>query len=200
MKLYHIEGTCSLGIQALLEEVGEVYELHSVSGPQSEERALYRQLNPKGKVPALQFSDGSLLTEFPIIAIYIARRHEKHALLGNAIEQEVRILELMEYIVSTGHMLGFARIARPDRFSDDERDFPKIQSEGRVIFQACLDHCEKALSGNEFICGCLSLADFALLYLEYWAVVKGEGSLGPNCQRHYQAMSHRPAVARVLGG
>lgn len=198
MKLYHINGTCSLAIQALLEEVGEVYKLESVGSPQSEERARYRQINPKGKVPALQFDDGSLLTEFPAIAVYIGRLHQGRRLLGRTIEQEARIFELMEYIVSTGHMHGFARVKRPDRFSDDERDYPKIQSAGLVIFQECLDHCDRVLEGKEFACGELSIADFALLYIEHWSAAGNSGSLGANCERHYAMMRSRPGVAKVF--
>jgi len=199
MRLYHIAGTCSLGIQALLEELGEAYELASVGAPQSAERARYREVNPKGKVPALQFADGSLLTEFPAIALYLARRHPERMLLGSTPEQEARIFELMEYIVSTGHMQGYARIRRPDRFSDDERDYPKLRIAGLAIFQECLDNCEGALHGGEFACDALSVADFALLYIEHWSASGDVGKLGPRCRRHYDAMRRRPSVARVLG-
>lgn len=199
MKLYHIPSTCSLAIQALLEETGETYELVPAGAPESEERARYLQINPKGKVPALQLDDGSLLTEFPAIAVYIARLHDNRQLLGHTPIEQARIIELLEYIVSTGHMQGFSRIMRPYRFSENEQDHPQIRSTGLAIFQDCLDLCDRVLEGREFACGKLSIADFALLYIEHWSASRDIGRLGDNCRTHYDRMKARPAIAKALG-
>lgn len=197
MKLYHIPGTCSLGIQALLEETGQSYELISVGGPNSPERAAYREINPKGKVPALDYGAERLLTEFPAVAAYIARSFQP-ALLGETAEQQARIVELLEYIVATAHMQGFARIRRPDRFSDLEADHPRIRQQGRVMFQECLDQIETMISADGYALGALSIADFALFYLAHWAADGEAATLGPRCRRHYERMRARPAVARIL--
>src|SRR3954454_18766119 len=76
MKLYYAPGVCSIGIHVLLEEIGKPYDLEAVN---LREGAQYQpgftQVSPKSKVPALQRDDGSVLTEFPVIAAYLAKKN-----------------------------------------------------------------------------------------------------------------------------
>ena len=73
MKLYYAPGACSLGIHVLLEEIGKPYEAAPVN---LREGAQYKPdfvaINPKSKVPTLERDDGSVLTEFPAIAYWLA--------------------------------------------------------------------------------------------------------------------------------
>ena len=65
--------TCSIGIHVILEEIGKPYDLKIVDFSKAEQKTPeYKQLNPKGKVPALVRDDGSVLTEFGAIAQWLA--------------------------------------------------------------------------------------------------------------------------------
>ena len=76
MKLYYMPGACSIGIHVLLEEIGKPYDLQKIDGAKQEQYGPdFVKLNPKSKVPTLQRDDGSVLTEFPAIAMWLARKH-----------------------------------------------------------------------------------------------------------------------------
>ena len=76
MKLYYMPGACSIGIHVLLEEIGKPYDAHKVDGAKQEQYGPdFVALNPKSKVPTLQRDDGSVLTEFPAIAVWLARKN-----------------------------------------------------------------------------------------------------------------------------
>jgi glutathione S-transferase len=76
MKLYHSPGSCALGIHVLLEEIGAPFDLHRINFAEREQHSEgYLAINPKAKVPALQRDDGSVLTEFQTIAVYLALTH-----------------------------------------------------------------------------------------------------------------------------
>src|SRR3954471_20485786 len=73
MDLYYSPGACSLGIRVVLEEIGKPYALKKVSLPDGEQyKPEFLRINPKGKVATLVRDDGSVLTEFPAIATWLA--------------------------------------------------------------------------------------------------------------------------------
>jgi glutathione S-transferase len=128
MKLYFLPGACSIGIHALLAEIGRPFEIEKAARPGTPEFEAFKQINPKGKVPSLIRDDGSLLTEFPVIALYLARIHPEKALIPTDIEGEIRVLEMTEHLVSTVHMQGYTRARRPEKFSPSEADHAAVKS------------------------------------------------------------------------
>ena len=80
MKLYYSPGACSLGIHVLLEEIGKPYQTEIVNLREGAQfRPEFTSVNPKSKVPTLQRDDGSVLTEFPAIAVWLARTNPASA-------------------------------------------------------------------------------------------------------------------------
>ena len=74
MKLYYAPGACSIGIHVLLEEIGKPYEAERGQSAQGEQyKPPFTAVNPKSKVPTLARDDGSVLTEYPAIAYWLAR-------------------------------------------------------------------------------------------------------------------------------
>ncbi len=68
-------GACSVGIHVLLEEIGAPYEavlFNLREGAQFKPE--FTGVNPKSKVPTLERDDGSVLTEYPAIAFWLASR------------------------------------------------------------------------------------------------------------------------------
>jgi glutathione S-transferase len=104
MKLYYAPGACSIGIHVLLEEIGKPYQLEPVNlrdGAQF--KPPFNAVSPKAKVPALERDDGSVLTEFPVIARWLGRQAN---LLPKDDEADTRAMEAMEYAVGTMHGQG----------------------------------------------------------------------------------------------
>ena len=97
MKLYYMPGACSIGIHVLLEEIGKPYDLQKIDGAKQEQYGPdFVKLNPKSKVPTLQKDDGSVLTEFPAIATWLARKNPDKNLLPTDADGEAKALEALK--------------------------------------------------------------------------------------------------------
>ena len=123
MKLYYMPGACSIGIHVLLEEIGKPYDLQKIDGAKQEQYGeAFVKINPKSKVPTLQKDDGSVVTEFPAIATWLARKNPDKNLMPTDPDGEASVLEALDYVVSTMHMQGFSRMFRPANFAPTEFD------------------------------------------------------------------------------
>jgi glutathione S-transferase len=198
-KLYYAPGACSIGIHVLLEEIGKPYEaalLNTREGAQFKPEFL--AVNPKSKVPTLVRDDGSVLTEFPAIAFWLARTNPEAKLLPEDVDSQARVLEAMDYVVATMHMQGFGRMFRPSNFAPSEADHEAVKARGREIFEKGLAVMDTALAGRDYVAGSFSVADAALFYVEFWAAARMGMELPANCAAHYARMKARPAVQRTL--
>jgi glutathione S-transferase len=199
MKLYYAPGACSVGIHVLLEEIGKPYQTETVDlrgGAQY--KPPYTSVNPKSKVPTLERDDGSMLTEFPVIAHWLARHNPQANLLPIDDEALTRAEEAMEYVVGTMHGQGFARIFRSERFAPSPADQDKVKAQGRDIVENGFALIDKALAGKDYLGGQFSVADAALFFVEFWASKRLGMSLPKNCAAHFARMLARPAVQRVM--
>ena len=199
MKLYYAPGACSLGIHILLEEVGKPYESERIKLMDGEQyKDAYVAVNPKSKVPTLERDDGSILTEYGAIAVWLARTNPEAKLLPHDPEAEVRCLEAMDYAVGTIHMQGFARIARPTNFSPNEADKDTVQARGREIYAKGLGILAHKLGSSPWVAGDeFSLGDTAVFYVSSWAPRTGVDLPHPIAQ-HFARMKERPSVQRMI--
>jgi glutathione S-transferase len=199
MKLYYAPGACSIGIHVLLEEIGKPYEAQKLNLKEGDQyKPDFTSINPKSKVPTLARDDGSVLTEFPAIATWLARRSPEKNLLPNDADAEARALEAMDYVVGTMHMQGFARMFRPENFAPNPADHEQVKARGREIFQKGLEFMDKAMAGKEWVAGQFSVADAALFYVEFWAADRMHMELPANLEAHYARMKARPSVQKVM--
>jgi len=200
MKLYYSPGACSVGIHVVLEEIGKPYELALVplkDGAQY--KPDYMAINPKSKVPALQRDDGSVLTEWPVIATWLARTNPQAKLMPTDLEGEIRCLEAMDYICGTIHPQGFTRQFRAANFTPTEADQPKVIEQGKQLATKYFDVLEKGWKGDTWLLPSgYSVADAALFFVEYWATRRSGMTLPPHLDAHLKAMLARPAVQRAL--
>ena len=199
MKLLMAPGACSLGIHILLEEIGRPYEAETVNLREGAQfQPGFTQVNPKSKVPTLIRDDGSVLTEFPAIAFWLARSNPQAKLLPDDADTQARALEAMDYLVSTMHMRGFTMIFRPEMFAGPNGDIEGVKARGTEMFTRGLALMNDALAGKDYLLGPFSIADAALFYVEFWGAARLKLALPPNCAAHYARMLARPAVARVM--
>lgn len=199
MKLYYAPGACSIGIHVLMEEIGKPYEaalLNLREGAQFKPE--FTGLNAKSKVPTLVKDDGSVLTEYPAIAFYLAATNPGAGVMPEGPEALAKALEITDYCVSTMHMQGFSRIFRPSNFAPSEADHPAVQAKGTEIYEKGLAVLDKALAGKEWVCGAFSFADTAVFYVSFWWAGRLGKPLPPNVAAHYARMNARASVQKVM--
>jgi glutathione S-transferase len=199
MKLYYAPGACSIGIHVLLEEIGKPYEAARVNFQEGQQyKPEFTSINPKSKVPTLQRDDGSVLTEYPAIALWLAASNPEAGLMPKGTDDLARAVEATDYCVASLHMQGFSRMFRPGNFSPDEADHDKVKARGEEIFSKGLDLLDKALAGKEYVTGSYSFADSAVFYVSFWWNGRLKKDLPPNVAAHYERMKARPAVQRTF--
>ena len=199
MKLFTFPGSCSTGIRILLEDVGKPYETVKVDLAKGEQfKAEFLAVNPKAKVPALLREDGSLLTEWPAIAWWLAKSHPELGLLPEDAEGEARALELLDYMVATLHMRGFTRMFRPGNFTPTTADEPAVVQTGRDIAADGVKLLSHALGAKAYLLGDYSIADSMLFMIEFWSLGRAKIDLPDNLVQHFARMKERPAVQRTL--
>ncbi|EWY37598.1 glutathione S-transferase [Skermanella stibiiresistens SB22] len=199
MRLYMTPGSCSTGIHILLEEIDNPFEAAIINLPAGDQfKPDYVALNPKSTIPTLLRDDGTTLTEFQAIAYWLARVNPRAKLLPGDPNGDARVMEVMDYVVGTIHMQGFARLFTTDTFAPDESSHAAVKARGTEIVLKGLGLMDKVLDGKDYVTGpAFSIADAALFYVEFWADKTGI-PLPPHCLAHYQRMRARPAVHRVL--
>ena len=198
MKFYYTPGSCSTGIHILLEEIGVVFEAYLVNllgGDQYKPE--YVAMNPKSSIPLLVREDGRPLTEFQAIAYWLARKYPKAKLLPGDIDGDALVMEVMDYVVGTLHMQGFARIFTTPEFCADEQHHEAVKAKGREIIDKGFDVINQSLADKPYVAGDFSIADAALFYVEFWAD-KTDIPLPDKCLAHYLRMRERPVVKQVL--
>ena len=199
MKLYFAPGACSIGIHVLLEEIGKPYEAVKLNFQEQQQyKPEFTSINPKSKVPTLQRDDGTVLTEYPAIAYWLAASNPEAGLMPKGADEVARAMEATDYCVATLHMQGFSRIFRPANFSSNEAEHDKVKARGEEIFSKGLGVLDKALAGKEWVAGDFSFADTAVFYVSFWWNGRLKKDLPANVAAHYARMKARPAVQRTF--
>jgi glutathione S-transferase len=200
MKLFYSPGACSLGIHVILEELGKPFDKQVVSTRAGDQhKPEYLAINPKAKVPAIQREDGSVLTEFPVIATWLAKSNPQAALIPTDLEGETRCAEMLDYICGTVHPQGFTRQFRAALFTPNEADQPAVVEQGKALATKYLGLLDAHWpAGTWALASGYSVADAALFFVEYWHAKRAGMTLPPHLAAHFAAMLARPAVQRAL--
>jgi glutathione S-transferase len=199
MKLFYAPGACSLGIHVLLEETGALFEALLTNLREGAQfKPEFIALNAKSKVPTLQRDDGSVLTEFPAIAWWIAASFPDAKLMPATTDGVTRAMEATDYAVATMHMQGFSRMFRPANFAPSEADHEAVKARGLEIFTKGLAVMDTALDGKDFVAGDYSFGDAALFYVSFWGAARLNLELPKNVAGHFARMRERPATQRAM--
>lgn len=197
LTVFHSPGSCSDGIVFLLAELAVPHQVHVVNLSKGEHlQESFRAANPKGKVPALRRGDGSILTEFQTIAFWLGRRFPQAGLIGDDLEEQTRILELMDFMVATVHMRGFTFMKVPQRFVSDPEAQKALRTHGRAEVEKGLRHLSDVLGDKEFLMGRMTLAEAAAIYLLRWAI-SAKVDMPQNLHDLHDRLVARPAAQHV---
>jgi glutathione S-transferase len=196
-RLFWYPGSCARMSFVALEEIGAPWELNVVDRIANEPS--YREVNPKGKVPAL-VAEGRTFTENPAILTYLARRHPEARLLpapDSLASQEA--LELMSWF-SAGIHPAITRFRLPQLFCDDPGAFESISARARALLEESFGLLEERLGGRDWMFGDeWAIVDAYVLWLWFRATGSGmDGTPFPNCISHARRCQERPSVATAL--
>ncbi|MBI3452444.1 MAG: glutathione S-transferase N-terminal domain-containing protein [Rhodospirillales bacterium] len=202
VKLYYSPGACSLAPHIVLEEIGEPFEAVRVPiGDGAHRQPAYLAINPHGRIPALEI-DGTIITEAPAILAFLARHRPDSDLLPADPVQEGKCLEFLAWLSSSVHT-AYAQVRRPERYVDDEPDYPPVMEKGRANIARHFAEIESILeSGPYAVAGRYTVVDPFLLVFYHWGVGRylsfDMARDYPAWTQHADALLARPAVQRAL--
>jgi glutathione S-transferase len=160
MKLYYSPGACSLAdhIALIAAGIDHVTEKVDLKVKTTETGRDYRQINPKGYVPALELDDGQVLTENIAILLYIAHRSGK--LLPDDFAKW-RVIEMIAFVSTELHK-NFKPLFEPQ--ADDE-----ARAKAKEIIAQRMAYADGQLGGRDYIVGdALTIADCYLFVMLIW--------------------------------
>lgn len=195
MKLFYTPGTCSTVPRILLAETGIACEQDAVSFKtrQTASGADYLKINPNGYVPALQLDDGTILTEGPAIAQYIADLAPAKKLApANGTLERYKLQSWLNYIATELHKGGYSVLF--DRGATDEwKDAIRSKLAKRLA------HIDAALADTPYLLGNdFGAADAYLFVVLGWSsLVHVDLSTFANLNAFVERVGARPSVQAV---
>jgi glutathione S-transferase len=192
--LYIAPGSCSFAAHVLVRELELPIEVQKVAllAPDSP----IHRINPLGKVPALQFDDGTVLTENTAILPYLADQKPEARLLGPVGSRErARVQSWLGFLNSELHT-GLRPVNRPERFSDEVGHFDAIRDKARRQVTVLFEHIERTAEGPWLTGERFTIADAYLGVFLFWAE-RGklfDWSTVPKLAALFEAYRARPAV------
>jgi glutathione S-transferase len=195
MKLYYAPGACSLAPHIVAHETGIKLDLEKVDTKTKlmASGGDFRDITPKGYVPALQLDDGSILTEGPVVSQYLADLHPEAGLVPPAgTLPRYRVMEWLGYINSEIHK-NYSPLFNPATSEETRKE--KID-----YLRKRYDLVEQRLATETFLAnGQYSVADIYLFVVTNWArIVKMDLSDFPNLLAFQKRIVTRPAVQAAL--
>ena len=198
MQLYYAPRTISVAVAIALEEAGLEYEaikLDFAGGEQT--KPAYKQINPKGRVPALVV-DGGILTETGALLDYIATIAPQAGLVPSDPIMAARMREVMYYLASTMHV-NHAHKMRGERWADKKSSWKDMKDKvAQTMTASCTYICSNGLRGPFVLGDEVSLADAYLYVVCSW--LEGDGvdvTAFPKIITFRDAMEARASVQAV---
>jgi glutathione S-transferase len=195
MKLYIKPGACSMASHIILAEIGGDYTVEMVDTANGETAsgANYREINPKGKVPALEV-EGEVLTEGPAILQFLGDRAANLGLAPTAgTMARARVNEVLNFTGTELH-IAFGPLFNPAS-TDAQKEAARQAVAGK------LDWLEGKLSdGRAHLAGeAFTIADAYAFVVANWANFTGIAlSRWPHLSGFMARVGARPAVQQVL--
>lgn len=196
--LYTMPGTCSLAPNIAIAWLDAPVEIHNMAyGDHKKDD--YLAINPKGKVPALQFDDGDVLTEAAAILAYLgaqygSKDYARDTRLGR------KEAEALSYMTSEVHA-SYGPHFSPQAFADTETARDEIKRKTYQKLDVHYNRMDGILkdSGGTWYLGKRSFADAFLYVLTRW-LEKTPMSIGdyPALKEHRAHMEADNGVRTAL--
>lgn len=200
-KLFYALKSASMGIRALLEEIGAPYELLDTSVDRDTPRPPEQlAINPNGWVPVLSW-DGGAMYEAAAITIFLCDRHPE-ARLAPAPDDPARPLFLQTLVYFSNSVQNAYQLTYyPDRFVDSPADEPSARRRGNRRLRETWGVIDGQIGDGDWVLGDrFSAADIYLFMLTTWLrPAMGHPALDefPNVRRIAGKVAQRPGIRHV---
>jgi glutathione S-transferase len=202
MKLFqHPFSSAAFKVRAVIHELALPVELVTIDMMKGEHKTPeFLAKNPNGKVPTLVEDDGFCLWESNAILCYLAAKKPESGLLpadarGMAQVQQWLQWQASTFASSTGEVMSETIYAKFFGRGKDEAKY----AAGMEKVRRDLAVLEKALTGREFLCGGLTLADFSLVSaLQLRTPMGVDLEAFPNVKAWVARMESRESVRKSL--
>lgn len=157
----------------------------------------YLKLNPKHKVPLL-IVDGQPLSENVAIQYWIASTFPEANLLPSDVWQKSQAISLMSWFTSGFHP-HISRINLPNNFCDAPGTEDNVRDLAKKTLMSAFQIADEILSGKEYFFEHFTTADAYFFWCFRRTGMFGVDLSGfKNCQAHFDRMSQRESVQKVL--
>jgi len=157
--------------------------------------------NPLGKLPVLEFDDGSFLTESLAIIEYLEENHPQAPMVGSSARDRARVREL-ERIAEVGVLAPVARIVHSTNSPLGHPPVPEMAAYFRGVLPDALAVLDRRLAdGRPFVAGDHPTIADCTLQAAFQFARFGEVEIDPsfeNLARWDRAYRERDAVRSVL--
>ena len=200
-KLYYALKSASMGVRAMLEEIGVPYELIDTTIDMDKSRSPdHLAINPNGWVPVLLWEGGAMY-ECAAITVFLGDRHPD-AGIAPSVDDPARGLYLQTLVYFSNSVQNAYQLTYyPDRFVDVATDEPSAQQRGNRRLRETWRVIDDQIGDKQWLLGDrFSLADIYLFMLTTWLRTgKGHPSLDefPNVKRIAGVVVQRPSVQLV---
>ena len=201
IELYHADGTRSLRVLWVLEELGLKYTLKTMKFPPRINNPEYLDISPSGSLPALV--DGSVtMTESMAICVYLDQTYGYGSL--SVRPEEDGYADYLQHcfygeasLASPVGSMTFYKIIAPEA-----KRLPQAVDDARLTFSHRLEPVRRALVKGPFMAaGRFTLADVSVAYALGLAKRIGEADAMPAEVKDYAArLATRPAYRRAYLG
>jgi glutathione S-transferase len=198
-KLYYGPGTCARASHIALEEAGADYTTERLDMKNNQQNsAEYLKINPKGRVPTL-VTDRGTLTETPAMLAFIAQSFPQAQLAPDDAFAFAQAQSFNSYLCSTVH-INHAHKMRGPRWATEESSFADMKRKVPQTMAASFALIERDMLKGPWVMGeQYTICDPYLFTIASW--LEGDSvdiAQFPKVADHYQRMSARPAVQKVL--
>ena len=196
MKLYYSPYACSMASHIVAEELKLDIALVKVDIPThtTSEGGDYFAINPKGYVPALEITEGEILTEGVAVLMYLADQKPETGLYPvSAGIEKYRFQELMTYISSEIHK-GMSAFFGRQSYTEEgfAAHIEKLHKR--------LKRLDSLLEGQEFLFGNkFTIADaYVFTVLNWRHMFEFDISQHQNLTAYLEKISTRPSIMTTL--
>jgi glutathione S-transferase len=199
LTLYYAPHTCSLAPYIALEEAKADFTPYRVDFAAGEQNsAKFRELNPKGRVPALATNRG-VMSENVAILSYIAAEYPEAKLAPDDNWHNGLMMAFNAYLSSTVHV-NHAHKRRGGRWSDDPAVIEAMAIKVPKNMDDCFSLIETEYLKGPYVMGKqFTVADAYLFTISSW--MEGDGvdpAKHPKLIAHRNLVLSRPAVAKAV--
>ncbi|WP_116600085.1 glutathione S-transferase family protein [Primorskyibacter marinus] len=165
--LYTMPGTCSLSPNIAVAWLDAPVDVHTMAYGDHKKDA-YLAINKKGKVPALRFEDGDVLTEAAAILAWLGAEHGSEGYGRNTVLGR-KEAEALSYMTSEVHA-AYGGHFGPQNFAETDAAIEEVK---RKTYEKLDGHYKRLNdtlreNGGEWYLGKRSFADTFLYVLTRW--------------------------------